>query len=618
MPPYKVSLIPCLIVSCTLGIGNSSFASTSPEKNYYIIPQIDSSLQVEPKITEPFYLTQSLQSPNNPVPPLRSPDRPNPLPDIPENLELLPAPSEILPFLPESAPDESSTFPEAVTGTDVVIVQRFNVQGSTIFSDQQFEELLSPFLNRPLTFTELLQAQNAITDLYVSQGYITSGAFIPAGQVIDDGVVTLQVLEGQIADIRVEGYQRLKPEYVRSRVALTAGPPLNIDELLQALQLLQLNPVIEKISAELISTQNPGENSILIQIQESKSLSLNVQLNNYENPLIGTFQQVIDIQERNLLGYADALNVRYQHAGESSVYEVGYEFPVSPRNTIVALEYSFTDSEIIEYPSSLIAPQSEVHMWTVGIQHPILETVNDRITLGLSLEQRSSQTYIQPEGFPRLPFGFPGTGATENGFTRTTVLQFSQDWQHQTSNQLINLNSRFRLGTSWLGASSNSDPEAPTSDFLAWQGQALWLQRLNPNLLLVTRAAGQVADRPLVISELFGLGGIGSVRGYRKDQIIADNGLLASLELQAPLIRWPEENVVGTIAPFFDYGYVWNSDNQPLSETSLVSIGAGLIFQIGDRFTARLDYALPLINTANTGNSWQESGFLLGIDLQLY
>ncbi|WAK74656.1 hypothetical protein AP9108_32925 [Arthrospira sp. PCC 9108] len=59
------------------------------------------------------------------------------------------------------------------------MVEKFSFEGNTAFSDQQLAEVTQSFLNRPITFAELLQARSAITNLYISEGYITSGAFIP-------------------------------------------------------------------------------------------------------------------------------------------------------------------------------------------------------------------------------------------------------------------------------------------------------------------------------------------------------------------------------------------------------------------------------------------------------
>ncbi|PSN18596.1 hemolysin activation/secretion protein [filamentous cyanobacterium CCP5] len=565
--------------------------------------------QTQETIPQVSLLSQALPLPSDLSPPL---------PEIPHGLEELPDPAELLP--PPGEPGDSSQpptdFPE--DAGEVVIIRQFNIIGSSVFGDAQLEEVLQPFLNRPITFSELLKAPDAVTDLYVSEGYVTSGAFIPANQTIENGVVTIQILEGRLATISIEGTRRLRPEYIRSRINLVSGPPLNIEKLLEKLQLLQLDPVIERISAEIVATPNPGENDLVVRVQEAETFSLNTQINNYENPLLNTFHQVVEIREENLSGYADALSLAYQHAGRSNVFEIDYQAPVSPTNSTINLRYSYTNSRVLEPPLSVISPQSEAHTWGIGFRQLILETPIDTVTLSLQLQQRISQSYIQPPGLPIIPFGFPGSGATEGGFTRLTVLQFGQEWQHRTSNQLISLDSQFQLGTSWLGATSNSNPDEPSNNFLAWQGQALWLQRLNPNWLLVARAAGQLADRPLVSSELFGIGGANSVRGYRKDQILADSGVITSLELQTPIVRWPEQEAIAFLAPFIDYGYVWNQDDQALSDRNLAAIGAGLIFQINDRFNARLDYALPLINVTDVGNSWQESGFLFVINAKLF
>jgi hemolysin activation/secretion protein len=40
--------------------------------------------------------------------------------------------------------------------------------------------------------------------------------------------------------------------------------------------------------------------------------------------------------------------------------------------------------------------------------------------------------------------------------------------------------------------------------------------------------------------EQFSLGGIDTVRGYRQNQIVADNGVFGSVELSVPLTSNPE------------------------------------------------------------------------------
>jgi len=139
--------------------------------------------------------SQSVNQPSvNPqiITPKRSPT----FPQIPQRL---PSPDELLkPSVPSPAvPNDNQN---NVSGT--ITVQRFQAIGSSIFSDEELNQVLATFTNRHITFAELLQARSAISDLYISKGYITSGAFIPP-QKLAEGVVTIQVVEGSLQEIKV-------------------------------------------------------------------------------------------------------------------------------------------------------------------------------------------------------------------------------------------------------------------------------------------------------------------------------------------------------------------------------------------------------------------------------
>ncbi|MGF1535649.1 MAG: POTRA domain-containing protein, partial [Elainellaceae cyanobacterium] len=167
-------------------------------------------------------------------------------------LSPLPPPEELLtPPAAETAPDPGPEVPAEL------FVERFVVEGNTVIDDETLAEVLEPFVGRSLSFAELLQARSAVTQRYVDEGYVTSGAFIPP-QTLTEGVVTIQVLEGQLSEINVEVEGRLNSGYVRRRLRRAADPVLNTDELLDALQLLQIDPLIDTISAELSAGVEPG------------------------------------------------------------------------------------------------------------------------------------------------------------------------------------------------------------------------------------------------------------------------------------------------------------------------------------------------------------------------
>jgi hemolysin activation/secretion protein len=221
-----------------------------------------------------------------------------------------PLPDRPLPPLPDPAqtlPPGAPTPPPAVQppgGVADVFVERFEVVGSTVFSEAELAAVLAPFTNRELTFAELLEARAAIAQLYVDAGYISSGAVLEP-QAVQDGVVQIQVIEGSLEGIEVNGTRRLNPGYISSRLALAGAAPLNLNQLLQGLQLLNLDPLIKNISAELQTGDRPETRLLVVEISEAKSFFVTPALDNSRVPSVGTFRQQIEFTQGNLTGAGD-------------------------------------------------------------------------------------------------------------------------------------------------------------------------------------------------------------------------------------------------------------------------------------------------------------------------
>ena len=117
----------------------------------------------------------------------------------------------------------------------------------------------------------------------------------------------------------------------------------------------------------------------------------------------------------------------------------------------------------------------------------------------------------------------------------------------------------------------------PDSRFFSWQGQVQWTQLLAQDTLLLFRSSLQLADQGLLSSEQFSLGGFSTVRGYRQDQVLTDNGFLASAEARIPVLRLSAWDALVQVTPFVDFGTGWNSgDRSDPDESTLASVGLGL------------------------------------------
>ncbi|MGF1486079.1 MAG: BamA/TamA family outer membrane protein [Prochloraceae cyanobacterium] len=107
------------------------------------------------------------------------------------------------------------------------------------------------------------------------------------------------------------------------------------------------------------------------------------------------------------------------------------------------------------------------------------------------------------------------------------------------------------------------------------------------------------------------MGGASNLRGYRQNAFFGDNGFFLSAEIRQPILSIEKWNLDLQIAPFIDFGKVWNDRNslQIIHRDRFSAIAFGLIFNIGNNFDARLDWAIPLDDLGQSKNNLQEKGF---------
>ncbi|MEH2258243.1 ShlB/FhaC/HecB family hemolysin secretion/activation protein [Nostoc sp.] len=578
-----------LIVSCLLMLFNSLITTPSKAQTLNRVQPSQNNSPSLPQLPPP----QDVQPP--------SPKTPTPL-----TPPQLPPPSELLqPEQPQPLPDEP-----LLERSQIFTVKQFEVIGSTVFSRKKLTEILAPFTNKLITFAQLLEARSKIIELYIQEGYVTSGAYIPEQTFANNGVVQIQVIEGKLEDIQITGTKRLNPNYIRSRIALGASTPLNQKRLLESLQLLRLNPLIKNISAELSAGSRTGANLLAIKITEADSFNIQTVLDNGRSPSVGSFRRQLQINEANLLGFGDSISLTYSNTDGSNTIDTSYSLPLNPRNGTLTFSYGTTSADVIERPFNRLNIESASQYYELTFRQPLVQTPNQEFVLGITAFRRESDISSSLLEENEVPLSELSPGADKEGRTRVSALRFFQEWTSRNSQEVIAARSEFSLGIGAFNATIN-DTE-PDSRFFAWRGQAQWVRLLAPDTLLLIRGNVQLASTELLASEQFGLGGINSVRGYRQDLLLTDNGALASVEFRLPIARVPQWNGVLQVTTFSDVGTAWNnsSSRDENNTNTLASVGLGLRWLQGNNFTAGVEWSIPLVSvdTQTQSNTWQENG----------
>jgi hemolysin activation/secretion protein len=535
-----------------------------------------------------------------PIPNIPPQNIPRPQPPTPTPTPVIPTPipaPELNPQPVTPPPDASGTI------SDSVFVDRFEVVGSTIFPTKELDAILKPFTGRPIAFVELLQARTAITQLYQQKGYITSVAILPP-QAAEKGVFKIQVLEGSIEKINVTGNRRLNPGYVKSRLGLAAQTPVNVNKLLEGLRLLQVDPQLANISADLQAGTKPASNQLQINIKEAKTQQVAITLDNSRSPSVGSFRRQLELSQANLLGFGDRLQVGYSNTSGSNGFDINYTIPVSPHNTTLRLAHGRNQSTVIEAPFAPLDIRANSRYYELTLRQPISQRPSGEFAIGLTLSHQSNQTELGIDNIGPFPLS---EGSDAQGRTKVSALRFFQESVSRSDRQVFALRSQFSLGLGLLGSTQN--PSGPDSKFFSWRGQAQLTRLLAPETLLLVKGEVQLADRRLLAFEQMGLGGQGTVRGYRQDTLLADSGATFSTELRLPIMRNRRNQANLYLTPFIDLAWAAQSNNAKANTKTnfIAATGVGLLWQKGD-LSARLDFGLPLVAAENKKRSLQEKG----------
>lgn len=572
----------------------------------------DNDIKIANSVNQTLYLAQTPE-----LPPGTNIDNlpRSPLPDPQKNPRIVPLPpiEDFLDSPPDQLPEGGS--PESEVEFKV---KKFKLEGNTVLEEEVVENILKNYRDRPVTFADLLELETELTNLYTDNGYINSGVVIPSPQNVSSGVVTIQAIEGGVEKINVNVNGRLKEGYIRSRLRRGTKTPLNIEDLEEALRILQLNPLVENLNSELSVGLSRDRWELDVDVNQAPAFDPVLFVNNSRTPSVGSFQRGLELNHNNVLGYADRFGFVYKNTDGSNDFDTSYSIPFNSLDGTVGFRYRYVDSDIIEGNFDDLDIESETDEYEFTLRQPILVSFdsesNQELALGFEFSRQSNSTTLLGEAFPLSP----GAGEEEDddaGETRISAIRFFQDWTRRTRKDVFAARSQFSAGLDIFDATINeSDPD---SEFFSWRGQVQWLRQLksSSNINLLLRSDIQLSGDDLVPLERFSLGGVESVRGYRQDALLGDSGLFVSAEVRIPFYRWSNGQSNLSAIPFVDFGTSWsNGQDTNQDEDTVASLGVGVQLDLSDMLRARLDYGIPLVDVEDSNDTLQENGVYFSVE----
>jgi hemolysin activation/secretion protein len=453
----------------------------------------------------------------------------------------------------------------------------------------------------------------------------------------------------------------------RMKLGVDSDTPLNVNHIEDQLRLLNIDPIFDRIEGTLEATgtrketDSKRESRLKVRVVKNARvdrffLTGNVGIDNASPPSVGSARGSVELQFLNIgflgfpsIGIGHELTAGYSNSfiGKNETLSFNYRAPLGAINNSLQLRYSRTRNKLAKEAGDVaeLGIQGRSESYEINYRHPLWRNPRSEFALSGGLIHQQGQTFL----FDRVPFPF-GKGPDRDGNSRTSVIGLGADYFQRSPSGSWFLSSQLRIGTGLFSATTNDEP-TPDGHFLSWVGQVQRIQRLSPDWLLVMQAAWQLTPDSLLPSEQFVIGGQQTLRGYRQNARYGDSGFRVLIEPRIK-IRPPKSKVafkeddkpqlrpVGraglllptnkprakdslpkeinfTLAPFFNAGTVWNRHNNPNTlpeQRFLAGVGIGLIIEEQwfaerqPRWSFRLDYGLPLVDSGTRGGDIQDSG----------
>jgi hemolysin activation/secretion protein len=353
-----------------------------------------------------------------------------------------------------------------------------------------------------------------------------------------------------------------------------------------------------------------------VRVDEADPVVYGVSINNESAPTLGAEQVEVGFTHFNLTGGGDRFSAQYvrSFAGGLSHIEAAYQVPINPMNGTLRFSGEFISTAVVEPPFDDLNVEGDTYRYAMLLRQPLTWTPQEEFALSFGFTYTSGQTFF----LDRLPTPF-GFGPDENGFSRTSVFSFAQDYVYRDPNGAWAASSQFNLGTLLFNATTNDYP-IPDGEFFSWRGVLQRVQRLGNDHLLIAQLETQLTPNSLLPSESFSIGGVNSVRGYRSGARSGDNGIRFFVEDRITVKRDGAGRPVIVLAPFLDMGTVWNHPDNPntISGNSFL-MGTGLGILVDnlsgfDGLSFQMNYGVPLIPLDDRGDDLQDHGFYFGIN----
>tara|TARA_B100000035_G_C21036702_1_gene571428 strand:+ start:684 stop:2342 length:1659 start_codon:yes stop_codon:yes gene_type:complete len=455
--------------------------------------------------------------------------------------------------------DDSKELP-VEKGGEKVLIESFIFKGNEAFSTDELIAALGGTAGKQYDLADLQTFVVNITLFYRNNFYPFAKAYLPE-QKIDNGELTIQILEGNYGDIRTTGYEKFLDRALDFLSDLESGEIIEGKLLERTTLILDDQPAV-KSEPIIRPGQLFGQGDLIAKISRESDFYGNIGSDNHGSRFTGEKRVRLNLSYDSPFIFGDQINLRTFYTEEDTWFgNLEYSMPIGSTGLRGNISHIHTDYVIGESFASLDA-YGMARISQIGVSYPIVRS------------QVKNINFLANYQYKLLNDVTNSTSTNTNKFSNVIPIAFVFDIRDNLYGNAITYGTlTYTRGEINLDASLLATDSTTTKSegyFTKLNLDIARMQYVATNLNAFLRASFQRSNKNLDSSESFGLGGSDGVRAYPTGEGYGDEGWLAKMELRYNINLF-------TPYAFYDVGHVrTNAITYDDSDNYRTIAGAGL------------------------------------------
>ena len=479
------------------------------------------------------------------------------------------------PALETEPPPSQVVFPEPAPVMDLdpdggrFVVNAFDIRGATVFSRRRLKRVMSRFLDLEVNLYDLNRAADDLTWYYHRRGYPLARAYVPA-QTVTNGVVRIEVVEGRIGQVALQGQRRYDDDFLRARLPALRSGALVRGEALER-DLLRLNALPGLRGRVILSpSAQAGATDALLELRETR-VQGDLGVDNFGRAQTGRWRWRTGLALNSPMGWGD----RFRFTGMKTQgglidhWALDYGLPLGPSGLRLNVSHSRVAYAVSGQVSALdVGGEVKTTRWQLGA--PLISRRTQDSAWSLAYQRSVSMETALGEPLARYSLGLFDLG-------------YRHRWTHPDAAQT-------QLQLQWA-SNLRGNPSGQAQDRVRTRVEvsvnhtAPWTKDWDVQV----QAKGVYSPDTLPDNEKFSVGGPNSVPGFLAGEIRGDSGHVLRLALRRT-VTWRERLLQWRVMA--DSGAaVYRLPGYRDTQESLRSVGLGTTWFASQSMQISVDWA---------------------------